>query len=156
MAKSLFDRALAIARERGDQIATALLQVSLGDALAAGGNITSAAERYRDGLSAAQKLADWRTMLGCLRGLASVAMAAGRAEPVVRLLAVEEAWRAPNRLHIFDYVAERRARDLGTARSVLGQGPFATAWDEGTALRSEEAVAEALAMAAELANASPV
>jgi predicted ATPase/class 3 adenylate cyclase len=151
-AKSLFDEALAIARERCDEIATALMQVSLGDALAAGGNIAGAAQRYREGLSAAQKLADWRTMLGCLRGLASVGIADGRTAPAVRLLAAEEAWRTPNRLHIFGYDSERRARDLDTARSVLGEAPFAIAWDEGTALRSEDAVADALAMATELSN----
>jgi hypothetical protein len=91
-------------------------------------------------------------MAGCLRGLASIALADGRAAQAVRLLAAEEAWRAPNRLHIFGYADERRTRDLETARTVLGQASFAVSWDEGAALRPEEAVAEALATAAELAN----
>jgi predicted ATPase/class 3 adenylate cyclase len=150
-AMALFEDAMAIARDRGDQMAIALLQVSLGDALAAQGNITGAAELYRIGLTAAQKLADRRTMVNCLRGIASVAMADGRVAQGVRLLAAEEAWRAPNRLHIFAYAAERRARDLDTAKAVLGQAPFAIAWDEGMALRLEEAVAEAVATAADLA-----
>ena len=143
---------MAIARDRGDQIAIALLQLSLGDALVVQGNIAGAAELYRIGLTAAQKLADRRTMANGLPGIASIAITDGRAAQAVRLLAAEEAWRAPNRLHIFGYVAERRARDLDTARSALGQDPFAIAWDEGTALPLEEAVAEALATAADLAG----
>src|ERR671920_231023 len=102
-----------------DHIAIALLQVSLGDALAAQGNITGAAERYRVGLTVAHTLADRRTMASCLRGIASIAIADGRATRAVRLLAAEEAWRAPNRLHIFGYAAERRVEDLDSARAVL-------------------------------------
>ncbi|MBW3631729.1 MAG: tetratricopeptide repeat protein, partial [Chloroflexi bacterium] len=151
-AMTLFEDAMAIARDRGDQMAIALLQVSLGDALAAQGNITGAAELYRTGFTVAQKLADRRTMANGLRGVASIAVATGRAAQAVRLLAADEAWRAPNRLHIFGYAAERRARDLDTASSVLGPDPFAIAWDEGTGLPLEEAVAEALTMASEQAG----
>ena len=69
----------------------------------------------------------------------------------MRLLAAEDASRAPNRLQIFGYAAERREHDLDTARSALGQDPFASAWDQGTVLQVDEAVAEALGMAMELA-----
>ena len=151
-AMTLFENAMAIARERGDQIAIALMQVSLGDALSAHGNISGAAEMYRSGLAAAQKLSEVRTMAGCLRGLASIALADGRSAQAVRLLAAEEALRAPNRLHIFGYADERRARDLAAARTVLGQAPFAIAWDAGTQMGPEEAVAEASAVAAALAG----
>jgi predicted ATPase/class 3 adenylate cyclase len=151
VAMALFEDAMAIARERGDQIAIALMQVSLGDALSVQGNIAGAAEMFRDGLTAAQKLADERTIAGCLRGLASVALVDGRVAQAVRLLAAEDASRAPNRLHIFGYAAERREHDLDTARSALGQDPFASAWDQGTVLQVDEAVAEALGMAMELA-----
>jgi tetratricopeptide (TPR) repeat protein len=148
-AMTLFEDAMAIARDRGDHIAIALLQVSLGDTLAAEGNFTGAAELYRVSLTAAHKLADRPMMANCLRGIASIAMAAGRPAQAVRLLAAEEAWRAPNRLHIFGYAAERRTGDLDSARTALGQDSFAISWDEGTGLRPDEAVAEALAVAAE-------
>jgi tetratricopeptide (TPR) repeat protein len=151
-AMTLFEDAMAIARERGDQIAIALMQVSLGDALSAQGNISGAAEMYRSGLAAAQKLSEVRTIAGCLRGLASIALADGRSAQAVRLLAAEKALRAPNRLHIFGYADERRARDLAAARTVLGQAPFAIAWDAGTQMGPEEAVAEASAVAAALAG----
>jgi hypothetical protein len=89
-------------------------------------------------------------MSKCLRGIASIAMTDGRAAQAVRLIAAEEAWRAPNRLHIFGYAVERRAGDLESARAVLGHDSFAISWGEGTVLRPDEAVAEALAVVAEL------
>jgi len=99
-AMTLFEDAMAIARDRGDHIAIALLQVSLGDTLAAEGNITGAAELYRVSLTAAHKLADRRMMANCLRGIASIAMATGRAAQAVRLLAAEEAWRPKSPPHL--------------------------------------------------------
>jgi hypothetical protein len=146
---TLFEDAMAIARERGDQIAIALLQVSLGDAHSAQGNTTAAVEMYQAGLNAARKVADRRTMAWCLRGLASVAIAERRTAQAVRLLAAEEAGRAPNRLHIFGFAAERRGCDLAAARSALGETSFSSAWEAGTTMPPEDAVAEALALAAE-------
>jgi predicted ATPase/class 3 adenylate cyclase len=146
-AQALFEEALAIARDRGDPAAVALLQVSLGDARWANGMGAAAAGSYREGLASAQQLTETQTVGAALRGLASVALGRGPAAQAVRLFAAEHAWRAPERLHLFGYAADRQARDLATAKAELGDQRFAAAWDEGTSLRPEEAVAEALAVA---------
>jgi tetratricopeptide (TPR) repeat protein len=151
-AQALFEEALAIARDRGDPAAIALFQISEGDALSAQGSFPDAAIEYRTGLNAAQALGDVRTMTASLRGLASVALAEGHPVAATRLLAAEEDWRAPNRLQVYGYAAERRAQEREAAEAGLGEADFVKAWEEGTALSPQEAVSEALALAEEIAG----
>jgi predicted ATPase/class 3 adenylate cyclase len=150
-AMALFESAMATARDRDEPTAVALMHVGLGDGLLAQEQVAEAAAHYRLGLSTAGDAADAPTRAACLRGLASLTLVGGRAEPAVRLLAAETAWRATNDLHLYGFVDDRRTRDLAAANAALG-AQFAAAWEAGMTLPLREATAEALTLASELAG----
>ena len=87
-------------------------------------------------------------MSGCFAGLARVALAAGQPEAAARLFGVVAALDAA-----MGYASSRELRAALTAatdatRAAVGAAAFDAAFDAGGALSLEQAVAEALAVAA--------
>ena len=121
---------------------------TLGDDALARGDLDTARVRYQTSLVRWRDLRERLHMSGCFAGLAQVALVAGQAEAAARLFGVVGALDAamgyapPRRAH----VAIAAATDA--TRAAVGTAAFDAAWEEGGALSLEQAVAEALAVAA--------
>jgi non-specific serine/threonine protein kinase len=103
-----------------------------------------ARQRYHEGLVRLRAFRNPTFIAWCVEGLAATLTAEGHAALAVRLCAAAAAQRAL--AHTPLPAAEREAVEqvLATARTELGDGAFAAAWAEGSALSLEATVAEAL------------
>ena len=128
---------------------------TLADDALARGDVDTARVRYQASLVRWRDLRERLHMSGCFAGLARVALAAGQTEAAARLLGVVSALDAamgyapPRDLH----AAIAAATDA--ARAAVGEAAFNAAWEAGGALSLEQAVAEALAVAAPAVAARP-
>jgi predicted ATPase/DNA-binding CsgD family transcriptional regulator len=89
---------------------------------------------------------------GCLEGLALVAIGRGQAAWAARLFGAAEALREAIDEPVLPPFRARYERAAATVRSVLDEAAFARAWGAGRALPLEQAIADALALAAEIAT----
>jgi non-specific serine/threonine protein kinase len=100
-----------------------------------------------EALASAKSQHNMETLLGAMAGMAGITLARGKAAQAARLLGAIEAARdavGMRRAHNWHY-AERITADT---RSALETEAFAQAWAAGRLLTLEEAVSEALALAA--------
>lgn len=123
------------------------LRILADDALARG-DVDTARVRYQASLVRWRDLQERLHMSSCIAGLARVALATGQARAAARLLGVVSALDAA-----MGYAPPRElqaaiAAATAAARAALGAAAFDAAWEDGGALSLEEAVAEALAVAA--------
>lgn len=88
-----------------------------------------------------------RDAIACLDMLARVAHRLGQPERAVRLLATTAAARAAIGAQAAPVDRAIIESDLSALRTALGDGAFAGAWEAGTALSLDEAIAEALSVA---------
>jgi hypothetical protein len=147
-AYTLFNEALGLARDFGDQAARTGFLHSLGDALRAQGDAGGAARQYQAGLLRAQGAHDVRVATECLTGIAGLATQFGRHEVAARLFGAVETLRETVGPPGSPYAEERQARDMAAVRDALGTE--VGAWVTGRALPLDAAVSEALALAAEI------
>jgi non-specific serine/threonine protein kinase len=103
---------------------------------------------FAESLSVLQDGGDPATIVNCFKNLGAVAAAVGRPEEGARLLGAAEALR--ERLGFDPPPVERQRieRAAAPARASLPEDAFAAAWAAGRALPLEQAIAEALAVAA--------
>ena len=121
---------------------------TLADDALARGDLDTARVRYQASLVRWRDLGERLHMSGCFAGLARVALAVGQTEAAARLFGVVGALDAA--------MGYAPPRDLQTAiaaamdatRAAVGEAEFDAAWEEGGALSLDQAVAEALAVAA--------
>ena len=112
------------------------------------GDVDTARVRYQASLVRWRDLRERLHMSGCFAGLARVALAAGQTEAAARLFGVVGALDAamgyapPRELHAAIAAA------TAATRAAVGTAAFDAAWEEGRALSLDQAVAEALAVAA--------
>jgi predicted ATPase/DNA-binding XRE family transcriptional regulator len=141
------EEALAIWRQRGDTWGTALALKNLADLALRRGETVAASQHFRQGLAGFWEVGDKSGMARCLESLAWLAVR-DKPEPATRLLAMAEVVR--DRLGT-SLEEQRGSHDeaVAIARTALGGGPFAAAWEAGRALPLAEAIAEALAPIAE-------
>ena len=121
---------------------------TLADDALARGDVDTARVRYQASLVRWRDLQERLHMSGCFAGLARVALAAGQPEAAARLFGVVAALDAA-----MGYASSRELRAALTAatdatRAAVGAAAFDAAFDAGGALSLEQAVAEALAVAA--------
>jgi hypothetical protein len=115
------------------------------------GDLALAAQVFTEAVTRARDLRHMDALLGAMAGMAGLALAHGQPELAARLLGAVEAGqelvgmrRIQNSLHI-----QRIAAD---ARAALPAAAFDQAWWAGRAVPQEEAIAEALTIADEVAN----
>jgi len=112
------------------------------------GDLNTARVRYQASLVRWRDLRERLHMSGCFAGLARVALATGQTTAAAHLFGVVGALDAamgytpPRELHA------AIAAVTDATRAALGTAAFDAAWEEGGALSLEQAVAEALAVAA--------
>jgi ATP/maltotriose-dependent transcriptional regulator MalT len=170
-AQTLFDLAhVALAAGDGTQASTAAAEclmrfqeLGMGVLIAAThlvlGHAARLADDGREAVAAyAASLTGFRTSgsarfsVYALAGLAWTALWLGRPVQAARLLAAARTLPSvPSALG--DRVTQPfYERDIATARDALGEAAFAAAWAEGEALSADQATAEALTLARELAS----
>jgi tetratricopeptide (TPR) repeat protein len=149
-AVGLLEEALAQARAIRDEWTVAMTLGNLAEALAKGGDRGAALAVLRERLGLARKLGDRPGMAAAVEAVATAAAASHPTE-ATRLLG--GAGAQLDAIGVALLPEERAERDEATAglRATIGQAAFAAAWEAGEAMPLEEAVAEALALADELA-----
>jgi predicted ATPase/transcriptional regulator with XRE-family HTH domain len=150
-AKPLHEEALRRWRTVGSATGVAVALGNLGDVARDLGALAEAADRLREGLEIAWALRmDW-VVVEDLIFLADVAQRAGRVPEAARLLGAAERLRETIGHALFGNLPMVVEASTTAARLALGTGPFATDWEGGHALSSEQAVATALELADALA-----
>ena len=101
-------------------------------------------ELLAESLATRRELADKAGIVGCLEGMAAVALAKRRPERAARLFGTSAMLRETIDAPLSP--AERLAyeRDLVMGRAQLDEGTFAAAWAEGRTMTLEQAVAYGL------------
>jgi tetratricopeptide (TPR) repeat protein len=151
-AKSLHEEALRLWRERGWATGVAMALGNLGDVARDQGDLKLAAERERESLQISWALrVDW-LVVEALFFIADVARLAGCLSDAARVYGAAERVRESIGHALFGNLATTAERSIAATRSALGAEPFSAAWERGYALRGEQAVADALGVAAALAG----
>ena len=119
------------------------------------GNVVQAAAVYVDVLNRARDPGITLLLASALNGLAGIAAEAGRPEEGARLLGAVEGIVAALGAPFFPRDQPIRDRALATLTAALGEERLAAAREEGRALTVEEAIAEAMAVAAAVMSSPP-
>jgi predicted ATPase len=150
----MLEEALRLHQQADFAIGMGMTLGHLGHAALAQGDLPRAARSFAESLERGQELEDVRMSLGAMAGLAGVARAHGQPERAARLLGATDAARERNGL---DRIAHTLHADriVAATQKELGADAFEQAWVAGRLLSQEEARAEAVAIAAEVAGAVP-
>jgi predicted ATPase len=151
-AEALYEEALRLARQIGDLASTAIALANLGQLALARRNEQRAATLYEEGVRLAWELGDQHSLAVSLEGFAALAMRGGSWERSARLLGTAEALRERAGAAIDAIDLPLRETTLEVVRRQLGDTRFDSVRESGRTLSLEEAVAEGLALADELAN----
>ena len=149
-ATDLLTQATALAQENGDRRQLAYLAWHLGDVDIATGDIGSAAARYAEALGLFLPMGNRVGIAQCLEKLARCALIRGHLSSAARLLGSCAALFSA--IGVTPPPDRDPATDVASLKPRLSPAEFARAWDAGRALSPAEAAAEALALAADLAE----
>jgi non-specific serine/threonine protein kinase len=149
----VLDEALALHRQVGYPWGIAMTLGVRAHAARAQGDQALAARLFADSIAAAEEIGTGRFVLGAVAGLAGVALDLQQPQLAARLLGAVEAERASSGA---GRIAHRPQTEHITAevRARLGEPAFAAAWSEGRSMPFEDAVADALAVAASVEEQS--
>ncbi len=144
-AHALLENALAYQRSKSDKWGMATGLLNLGAVTYRLGNEAEAFEHYRESLAIALELGDKESLAYGLHSLADLLAHGGHLERAVTLWAAAAALREATGgvLPPSGIVEDTEALQQG-ARASLGASSFLSAWQDGYALRLEQAVALAL------------
>jgi tetratricopeptide (TPR) repeat protein len=143
-AESLLTEGLAEARASKAAWDEAVITTLLGHLARQQQRYDAARQRYHESLLRLRAFRNPTFIAWCVEGLAAMLSVTGHAAPAVRLCAAAAVHRARAHtpLPATEYASVEQV--LATARAGLGDGAFATAWAEGSALSLDATVAEAL------------
>jgi predicted ATPase len=127
-------------------------QAGLAGATYCTGNLVLAARQYRASLAGAWELGFPMHVASALLGLAAVAATSGQGDAGAQLLGAAEGIAATHAAPLFPRDQPIRARCLTALTTRLGDDRLAAAREAGHALRVEQAVAAAMAVAAAVAG----
>ena len=149
-ARPLLEEALSIARSFGDSVLLAGIHGNFGELAERSGDARAALLENR---AALRLYWETRELYYAGLGLDSVAVAVRRWAPeqTARLLGAAEAAREAMGVTLPVTGQELHDRGVAETRAALGEAAFAAAWQAGRALPLDEAVADALGLADELA-----
>ena len=107
------------------------------------GNFPRARDLFAQSLGCRERLGAWSIPYN-LEGLASVASAEGQAERAARLFGAAEAIREAIHTPLWPDNLPEYGRQVAAVRAQLDEATFASAWADGRAMTTEQAVADAL------------
>ena len=141
---------LEVALERQRALGFTWVQAStlriLGDLACDRGDIVNALAAYRESAQFAKAHLDLFLLADAMTGIADVAAAGGHADQAARLYGAAAALHERLGTDLQRWQQPRPSRGVALARSALSKQSFALAWEQGEALSTEEAVAEALSV----------
>ncbi len=147
-----FTEALALHQERGSPQGAAHASSNLGEIALEKGDVSQAARWYQRAFAIIQAIGDRQTTAQMLTGVGTVAGLRENAEDAARMFGAAEAMFEvvgtpfrPTAPAVFEQAHT-------AARAALGEAAFTVAWNKGRALTLEQAVAEALVLADQLAK----
>jgi predicted ATPase/DNA-binding XRE family transcriptional regulator len=143
-ARRLLEESLTVYRGLGLQRFIGLVSVSLGDVIRIQGDHVHARQLFREGLATLIAVGEKLSVPSALDSFAHLAMDEGDAERAVRLSGAAAGLRDINHTSVWPAVERSRARWLAAAQAALGDRAFQTAWAEGHAMTSEQALVYAL------------
>jgi len=149
-AEELWAESLTEFEAIGNSLGIAAASLNLGESALERGEHEQAARWYARALRPLQELKSPHYTAAGLSGLA-VAVASRNAEPATRLFAAANALCETTGAALSPPEATLYEQGRTVALTQLGDAKFTTAWEAGRALSLDEAVAEALALADELA-----
>jgi predicted ATPase/DNA-binding CsgD family transcriptional regulator len=130
----------------GDRRGAAQALWALGMAVAGQGRYGEAEAHHKRALSTFSEIGDRYFTGVCFIGLAQVALAAGRPQDAVRLLAADSAMMAAMGAPRWPSIRPYIQQSLDQARATLDAATFEHAWATGESLSVEQAVALAMAV----------
>jgi hypothetical protein len=110
------------------------------------GHYPQAAQTWLASMSLSISLGNIRGMAGSIEGCAYLASRAGEWRPAARLLAAARATRERTKLPLFKFWRPHLESAMRALRSHLSPAEFEASWQEGAALRHEDATNEAVAL----------
>lgn len=134
---------LAKARELGNPTGIAFSLWALGDLAWDQGDKAGGCALLREALSLLRDLGEAWSLLLCLERLAATG-ASHEQQWAVRLLAAAEAWRRAVGLPRPQAEESRHKSAVDAVRDALGQDAFMAAWNDGSSLSPDQAIAMAL------------
>jgi predicted ATPase/DNA-binding CsgD family transcriptional regulator len=144
-AAALAEEAAALSREAGDRLLLPLPLTWLGWVALLGGNLERAEALHKESLALSNALGAHKQLtLTLLEGLACGAGAQGEAERAARLFGATEALREATGFPLEPALRTLEEPYLVGARSLLEEGAWTEAWEEGRAMSVETAIEYAL------------
>jgi DNA-binding CsgD family transcriptional regulator/tetratricopeptide (TPR) repeat protein len=150
-AAALYEKALSLFRELGQSKHVPLVLHNLGQVAALRGDTRRGTGCFAEGLALMQDLGDRRGQGLCLAGLATMAALQRQPERAARLFGASDALleAAGVVMESVDLAVSEHQRDA--TRAQLGESAFVAAWEAGAALPGQQAIAEAMTFAREVA-----
>ncbi|MGI8642487.1 MAG: ATP-binding protein [Thermomicrobiales bacterium] len=146
VADELLEEALTMARKAGESWTVPSTLVALGHVAFDQGDLEQAVVRFRESLDTSRARGNQGQLIDALEGLARVGATRGAAESTTRVLAAATSLRqaigmarSASELTYFEPI-------IATLRNMLGDDAFARAWESGSSLWVEDAIAEAIAL----------
>jgi DNA-binding CsgD family transcriptional regulator/tetratricopeptide (TPR) repeat protein len=144
LANPFFEESAAIFRDLGDDWALSLPLRHLGIVASRQQDYARAEALYKESLALCRDLGEGWLISMCLEELAGAACWQGEYPRAARLWGAGETMREKLGAGLRSLYRAEYDRGVATARSGMGEGAYAAAWKEGTALTPDEAVACAL------------
>lgn len=151
-AQALYQEALALSYATGDQPGVAYTKYRLGYSFVAQGKFDEAATLFADSLEILRERPVQGSIAGCLSGVAELRRAQGDTKRATLLLGFAEAFLKSNRRTFRPLDALAFDRSLTAARLQLDEATFNAAWEAGSKLTLEQAIAYAF----ELLSQQPI
>jgi predicted ATPase/DNA-binding XRE family transcriptional regulator len=145
------DEALALFRGLGGVWGETSTLFYLAGVARAEGDLTRAAGLHAEALEVRRDAGLLTEVYDDLVGIAEIAQRLGQLEPAARMLGAEDTHHAVYGSAGWGTTSMRREQTQRELIAQLGEGSFRRAWEAGRALSTEDIIAEALALANELA-----
>ena len=140
-AEELLEESTRIWRGIGNLHFFANALIRLGDVKQRQGRYEEARTHYIESLESAHGMGIIITILRAFQGLAQVMAAQGAAERSAQLLSATDTLKAALHISMPPFDIEIFSRTTASVRAALGEGAFQGAWDQGTRMSLEEAIA---------------
>jgi hypothetical protein len=146
-ARQYFEESLAIWRSIDHPWGVSRGLAALGDLALREGDAPQALRLYADGLERDVTLHNTLAIAGDLQGIGEALLAQGSAEDAARLLGAADRLYGEMEFVAWGTEGASVEAERDRLRALLGAERFTAAWDAGSALERDMAVAEALALA---------
>jgi tetratricopeptide (TPR) repeat protein len=139
-AQALYEESVELARELQDHNYLATATLNLGEVLQLKGDTGRAAELIRESLKLYADMDVRNAVAYCLELLAAIDAAEGRFDEAAQLFGAADKLREDIGTPVETFNQERYDNDLNAVKAALGPEPFEKSWEEGRALKLNQAV----------------